>query len=990
MAIERKLVAEIAAGTFKKTSLDLSGKKLKDEDIAELIAALEYCPTLIALDLTGNELTDVSAKLLAKNTTLRTLKLREGNPITTTGLSAFLENDTLTSFPFRGGSGKVVSDLREHIKNNKDKPPKKNPTKPKVVVEEPPTTKEQGPAEKPYLERPVTSKTKTGEDNFQQLLFCLLRDLEDFESELDYVIWYTAIVLNLYMHNSSHRPQTGYGKVQARERDHALQYYRSQMDHPHRMVHDRLAKRKGDSLRSYLPRNQAFEGVVENTQVSTELQNDFSKLDKRGFKKTNKAKLRNYFGTFLAHSGARANNHTVYQYALREITQFENQDVTADEGIACLVKKLSSKEFQSKPVSKKIKKLDSATLSARIKVLHKQFKTWDKNPDADGHVIGLYGTMFSHRNQAAKTMRDKSRDLKLKQLAVSTPASSTCVYIELYPEFTNQSLRNSNNYNEGFTNLMIGFLGGLLNHHAERRGLFIHTDRRQSFGFFRPTLTDVGSMRIRLSLGLEPEVYNEVVSDSLRDLDKLLKEFDFTDRENPKVKACFEACHNPKGEEATDRTGNRMLAAMGSDNDKWLALSQAQYYLGQEATLSKAFQQYLAEFIIGRKVVEAKTVVKDPKRHTAKERHAANNFNASPVFAILNNLVNYAAEFTKQLPELTDDGEALDFKQSYWHSLTKLYSNCNKAIDLLAHVDDFEVTHMYAKANLLVENILEYLIALDTLKQILEQDQEVDSDPVATLVTTERDYVARSFGLDEGQVGVYFADSGQQAITASILAMDMELVETEVQSDYCDHTVFVHDKSYFELVSFLDEVDTLKTENKKSAKIVFVDITALGDVKLEQFPKLSALVIDITNYSDVNQAKLRATIKALHEKNIWVVLVSSSLKHDELSLDKYQSGKIVTLAPPGEELCENVVDELQSISDEAMPRSVAAYLQIVNQVYQDKVSPPAKKQQPVAQAEQIKRLAPIIAKFGIMPEKQVPKLNPESAPGPRATSGLAR
>jgi hypothetical protein len=825
-----------------------------------------------------------------------------------------------------------------------------------------------------YLQRPVTTKKKSGEDNFQQLLRYLLLDLKDFGSLLEYVIWYTAIVLNLYMHNSSHCPMNGYGKVQAREQKHLLQYFRSQTDHPHRIVHDKLVKKKSDGRScSYLPRNSAFERVVENTEVSTALKNDFDKLDARGFKKKNKA-LRKYFGTFLAHSGARINNHSVYYSALENLTALDDDEVSANEGIDYLVDKLSSSEFLSKTISKKIKQLDQKILNAKINFLKKQFKDLIKDKSITGNTPKLYSELFKYRIQLADTINSNSKKLDLEHLIISTTEDSTCVYIDLYPEFTDK-IRESNNYKEGFTNVIIGFFGGLLNHHAHRRGLFIQTDRRQSFGFYQPTLTDIGTMRIRLSLGLEPEIYAEIVADSLRDLDKILDEYDFTSAKNKKVKDCFVAEHKPKGKTVTEKTGNRLLAAMSSDQAKWLAFSQAQHYLNQaddankKNYVSKAFSEYLENFIIGRAQLETKPTELTVKMLPIKARHTVDNFNATPLFAVLNNLVNYAVDFVNTLTGHIDDNAAeILFKQCYWHSLTKLYNNCTKAINLLTHINDYEVSHMYAKANLLIENISEYLNSLETLKQIIAKDQKVKTDPVATLTTTEQKYISDCLGLDNDQVDIFYADSGQQAITASLLAMDMELVETEIQADYCDHSVYVHDESYFELITFLKEVDSLKCNRSKLAKIAFFDLTAIHEFEIKSFPKLKALIIDITHCPDVNSKKLKELVNAMHAKDIWVLLVSSGLKHDELGTDKYQTGKIITLAPEGETLSDNIKEELQSISDEAMPCSVAAYLQMANQVYRNKVEAVKTPKSPKELA--VPTQAPILKRFGIFTDKE--------------------
>lgn len=97
----------------------MSCKKLNDADIEELVSALDQNPNITSLDLSSNNLTKASAILLSKNTTLRTLVLKKGNPaIKIEDLLCFCNNQTLTYFPIQGGSGTTLKTIRDHIKEN--------------------------------------------------------------------------------------------------------------------------------------------------------------------------------------------------------------------------------------------------------------------------------------------------------------------------------------------------------------------------------------------------------------------------------------------------------------------------------------------------------------------------------------------------------------------------------------------------------------------------------------------------------------------------------------------------------------------------------------------------------------------------------------------------------------------------------------------------------------------------------------------------------
>lgn len=793
-----------------------------------------------------------------------------------------------------------------------------------------------------YLEKPVTEKKKTGENNFLELVTCLFYDFKNFKSDSDYLIWYTAIAMNLYMHNSSHKPIPGYGKAQRQEKLHELYYYRSQTKHPHRHFHDSLAKNNsGKGQMSLLPRNQAFEKLVANSGISNKLSNELKKLDKRGFPKKNQ-KIEKYFSLFLAYSGARANNLNTYISALNEGTK-DGEKINTTQ---LKTQRAKLKKFLPKTLpKKKIQKLTSAEVIKRINAIQSEFQNLHEKTDKFKLQNNLYTHIFKHRNNNAKEICQESQALKLKHISVETTDDTNCIYINLYPEFTDK-IRESANYKEGFTNIILGFFGGLLNHKAKKRNLFIHTDRRQSFGFIRSTLADVGTMRIRLSLGIDLGIFNFIVLESLKDLDSLLDQFDFKDKTNLKVKDCFEACEKSrkKDKKVTEKTGNRMLSVMRSPHNQWFALNEAEYYLDSAkktldfAYLTEAFENYLNEFVVKQEIV---TKLKNPTplQKIPQEKQIQKNSKTIVSLNTLQNLVKYAVDFASALEKITENDSILSFKHSYWHSLLKLYNNCDKAIYLLNHQEEFDITHVCAKSNLLIENILEYLISLDCLEHIHQKLQNKKSDPVEELETTEKNYISRALGLNNKNIGIYFTDSGQQAITASLLAMDMQLLAEKKHKDLCNQSVFMVDHSYYELGEFLKKVGGLRNFNPKTAKIIFIDVTQVTSLDLKAFPQMQTVVIDITNNPYLNNKKLNTLIQQLHADDKWVLLVSSSLKHEELGLDKYQSGKIITLAPQGKSIAKNVDEELAAISKEAMHPLIASYLQIVNKIFREKIEP---------------------------------------------------
>ena len=98
----------------------------------------------------------------------------------------------------------------------------------------------------------------------------------------------------------------------------------------------------------------------------------------------------------------------------------------------------------------------------------------------------------------------------------------------------------------------------------------------------------------------------------------------------------------------------------------------------------------------------------------------------------------------------------------------------------------------------------------------------------------------------------------------------------------------------------------------------------------------------MTNNPYLNQERLQKLIKKMQEHHVWVVLAESALKHEQLGLDKYQSGRIIALSPSfGEKLPREVDDLLKGVSEEAMNPRIAAYLQMVNDIcHKEKALPP--------------------------------------------------
>ena len=469
-------------------------------------------------------------------------------------------------------------------------------------------------------------------------------------------------------------------------------------------------------------------------------------------------------------------------------------------------------------------------------------------------------------------------------------------------------------YLENFTNVVLGFFQGLINYHAKLLGLHFRIDRRQSFGFLNSTLTDAGELTLRLSLGVEPEIFNELIASSLKDLQQILKNKELLQEEYP---------------------------GMRSEKKQWQAGFEAQFYLEQESNnknnIEIALKKYVEEFVLN-----GKEQVTDPTNSNQINQPAKNqtvkNAEATPLFAILKNLVRYATDFAVTFSAHTENTFFSQLGHSYLHSFLKLYQHCNEASDLLNNLEKRELSLAYKEAINHVQNIMEYLIALDSLQQINEKMLGKKNTRLNKLLMTEKKYATFNFNLADEQVNVYLLDNAQQAITTSLLAMDWELFLQEAHEQRGQASIYNFNKSYYELDKFLKYVGGLKNTDKTTSTVLFIDITQLDKLKFEDFPEVKVLVIDITRQPDLTAKKLNQIITEAHEGGLWVVLSASCLKHDELGTDKYTAGKIITLAPDKKkQLHKDVAEIFESISNHSMHPAVASYLQIINEICGDKI-----------------------------------------------------
>lgn len=916
-----ELLSKIASNKYTNKTLDLSNQDLTDSQMKALTAALNKNKSIKRLNLEYNQLTGNSIIELASCKTLMELRCVTGNDIKISDLFPFIENTTLTKLPFQGNSltGQVV---RAQIAENKNRitdtssctqETKVSSLHQQKLIEDMPPAPHQNTAIESEL-------PDDGEGCFSLLLQYGLLDLDEFKGEAEYISWYLAMANLFYMHNASHNPVDGFGKAQERETKKALFYYRSQRDNAHRLFCDgMLDLKKG---KSYLPQNQAYTKQLKQADVSKKLTNNMPKLDEYGFVKTAKTLDKNV-GYLFGYAGVRASNFTAYRMTFDRLAQITN-------GKAGLAKKLSQLQT-NKIVSKKITKLSRTELISRISYQQKRFK--EKLGITSPHSR-LDSLINNHRQSLIDKVIRETAALNL--LKVKKSEGSSCIEIDLYPNWQDK-IRGSQNYSEGVTNVIISYFIGLLNYHAEKAQKAYCSQRRQSFGFSRATLTDVGSMTIRISLGFEPHEYSSIIITALDELNTLLTEFDFRNAADENLKQYFAAKEKSRKQDGknTERTGNFFLGAMRSEQNKLQACFDAHQCRQQSSQKTKAFSNYLEKVV--KRQENLKSVIKS-------NIYIGNNKENSEVQkgVIVKVLENVLYHVHTKIDTFSVPTEETTWLHSYWHALNKLSNKCTNANELLAQKNTLGASEFYKQATALVDDILEYFFILDAINIVQLSKQEQQS-LVTNLKRQQKTMLYQALGCSEENTDIYYADSGQQAIIANLLAMDMQLIQDRNKEGKDENTIYLFERSYYEIDLFLQTTNLSTTKIQKDAHTVLVDIRDIDKFIVDDFSQLKTVTIDITHNVCLTNTKLIKLVNALHEKGVWVSLVNSSLKHEQLGLDKIQSGRISIIKPDSKKLSDNVQNELSSISGEAMHPLMASFFYAISSITHPQFIPNAQQ-----------------------------------------------
>lgn len=769
-----------------------------------------------------------------------------------------------------------------------------------------------GEFERQELERiNRTIAPNKGESRFQKIYAYLLADMANYTNDIFLLTEYSALVINMYRHIATFTPYEDHGQAQHHEfagKSH-MQYYRSQGKHASASLFRQLTQTPS----SRLPFNKGFiKLIADNSEIK--------KIEpKTGLAKRGET-VNSFVMTKIAHAGARKNN-------LATLIQGINTTPLNREALAATLQRIL-------PPTKTITELSASRCTKRIHAYYQAFNELEHN-----HLFtkALSSKMLDYRIKRIQQIQQRIDTLGLEYISLDSKQSNiTCLMIRLYPKchITNDT------YKEGVTNVLLSFFGGLLNHTCEQQGLNLYTTRRQSFGFLRPTITDAGCLTIRLSLGLEPHSFDDIIIDCLEQFNTLLHIFRFDDKTNSRVSKVFEYIKPPK--EPTDekqkiRAGDTYIRnAVRKDDKTLITFQQAKAYIdASNDDLEQAMRRFLRRYICRN--------IKYPVTSNQQPLDTVQLID-TPTTNLLQNTLTYTCNKIQALATQAHSALPTCFAHVSLHTITKLFKHAQRAQVLLNQYEQMDASEFYYQALLTIENCLEYLILLDGLEHIKAQLQGQPINAIKHLRNSELRYVHRSLNIAQSQLSLFFTDSGQQAITTSLLTLSIMLHGAGKNGKSYDNDIYLFGDSYYEIAEFITDSwqDGLRLETKKrhQAKIILVDISQISrfirKFHADYYPAMKAVVIDMTHHPLFDQEELRNDIQSIHESGAWVVLVESSLKHAELGLDKYQAGKIITIAPLGLSLPDVAIDLFKQVSRDAIHPLTASYLSMVNTICGDK------------------------------------------------------
>lgn len=652
-------------------------------------------------------------------------------------------------------------------------------------------------------------------------------------------------------------------------------------------------------------------------------------------------------------------------------------------------------------------KLASFKGSTVPKVLTQRFLSYDFEGISieDSSRLDFLRIDLKHRASVVKEIVEDADQSDLKNLKVFSSKGSPNVSIQILPSSSSINWDRELE-RRAWVDTCLTFFAGLLNRLCIDTGLLIATSRRQSFGFLRPTVTDVETT-IRLSVGCVPQLFSLVVGRSIRRLDQAITKI--TEEGNPIFKIALIGIEAP----LQGVKGNFFVAAMRK-NQRVAFLANDSLRFVRDDLPDCGF----SDFIRSRIIEDTwKIKLEEQDRYNQPRRDAINE--ARPIYEELQTQLPPASEeswLSPYKPSIIQQEEVweeicqvrdqsyessfgvieekfllevdtssmllqlsrlviyLDRQLSEWvkgknllkqgklfntfsYCFDKLYSCYDKGKRLVTFIKNHKIAitsqpivaaHCHSKAHLLVEKILENIIAIKSI--------DIFENIVLTPISDEKlcNYFNSSYDLDKTSSFFFRTISGQSALSLGLAAASRMVHSKSLDELATDQSICLVGSPYYEVEHLLEELRVKQRGSKKSVshdkKITLVDpcptiknAEELQEIDLYELfssvPKKGVLIVDVTNIYLFSKTIRDLVFKWRKKRDRWLIFASSLLKHEQMGADKFQAGRLIILKPNDELLDEEekrrfseIVQELGILSARGINPVQESFLSTIQEI----------------------------------------------------------
>lgn len=444
---------------------------------------------------------------------------------------------------------------------------------------------------------------------------------------------------------------------------------------------------------------------------------------------------------------------------------------------------------------------------------------------------------------------------------------------------------------EAWTELLISFVVALVNYHAHEKGLNIELIRRPSFGFLTPTVAPCGPS-IRINVGIIPEIYADVLAQSLHELDAMLATLaDADSLANLKAElpeTCFIKSADFKRYYKKPQLPqvNNVIELLGTKVD------QGGYTASYNLKRTASARDNLANHIYA--------ALTTAKKGHAEIFVAALQWGVN-LFQIKKDTLNYKQESVEAKTALTVEPTLKD--NNFWEMITLIKEGTEKAFTKRLLIIEAAKNATYQRISAALKNT-----KLGNLYHDLELANELlFSQSLVTCNQTHIDDYGSDSETENLQQKLFskklIVKNGMRALLTALRAAG-EFLDPNYLSGIKKPTLNLHG-SYYETADALESFGKFKVMPRAhiaNANIILADInpcrkegSALKPLADAEVSKCKILILDTTSATITEQRNWLKRFQSKPQNQI-LILASSGFKNEQLGADKNPYGTVRVFA----------------------------------------------------------------------------------------------